>query len=103
MRALRLLVPNHVSDNFPRDSLVVRRSRQLLCIRTHPNPCREASQYTMKFLCMSGSMSIGAIVNLVFNSWKLFSPASVHLNFFPFYVRAVMGPVIFENPSINLR
>jgi hypothetical protein len=51
---------------------------------------------------MSGNVSIGAVVNPVFNSWKLFSHASVHLNSFPFYVRAVMGLAIFENPSINL-
>jgi hypothetical protein len=112
MHALWLLVPNHVLDNFPRVSSFVGRHRQLLyhlapehiliLVRRH-HPCQEASQYTIKLLCMSSSVSIGAVVNWVFNSWKLFSHDSVHLNSFPFYVRDVMGLAIFKNPSINRR
>jgi hypothetical protein len=47
------------------------------CMRTHPNPCREASQYTTKSHWISGKVSTGAVVNLLFNSWKLFSHDSV--------------------------
>lgn len=47
-------------------------------IKTQPNPCREVPQYTTKL----GNVSTEDVVNLLFNSWKHFSYASVHLNSF---------------------
>jgi hypothetical protein len=52
---------------------------------------------------MSGRVSTGAVVNLLLNSWKLFSHDWVQLNFFSFLRNSVMGGAILENPSINLR
>jgi hypothetical protein len=52
---------------------------------------------------MSGRVSTGAVVNLLFNSWKLLSHDSVQLNFFSFLSNSVMGQAILENPSINNR
>jgi hypothetical protein len=52
---------------------------------------------------MSGRVSTGAEVNLLFNSWKHFSHDSVQLNFFSFLSNSVMGWAILENPSINLQ
>jgi hypothetical protein len=48
-------------------------------------------------------VNTGAVVSLLFNSWKLFSQSSDHMLFLSFLVSWVKGVAISDNPSINLQ
>ena len=56
-------------------------------IRTHPNPPRDASQYTIETLVAFGWVIIGAEVSLSFKIWKLISHDSDHSNFTLLWVK----------------
>jgi hypothetical protein len=68
-----------------------------------PNPFPEASLYTTKPSVLEGRVNTGAVVSLLFNSWKLFSHSSDHTHFLFFLVSWVKGVALREEPSINLR
>jgi hypothetical protein len=51
-------------------------------------------------LVPKGRVNTGAVVSLLFNSWKLFSHSSDHTHFLFFLVSWVKGVAIRENPSI---
>jgi hypothetical protein len=54
---------------------------RLSCIRTHPKPVPDASQYTSKGFSMSGYAKTGAEVSRVRNVWKASSHFGVQTNF----------------------
>ena len=49
-----------------------------------------------------GNVRIGAVVNLVFSSWKFASHCSVHTKGTSFLVNLVNGAAILKNPLTNL-
>src|SRR4051812_1863003 len=72
------------------------------CISTPPYPTREASQYKVYPRPRSGTIRLGAVVNLVFSSWNDSSHASVHTNLTSFRVRRVRGEASLAKSCTNL-
>jgi hypothetical protein len=87
------LVASQLSREFTRPS----------CIRTHPIPVPEASQYTSKGLAMSGCASTGDVVSNFFKVLKASSKSLLHTYLLPFFNSSVMGYEILEKFGMNLR
>ena len=71
-------------------------------INTQPKPTLNASQYTKKPWVTFGTVKMGAVVKLFFNSWKFFSQPSDHENLTICLVNLVKGDEIDENPSTKI-
>ena len=91
------------------DTLVLKNWGKYLCycaassshLRGKPMQTRDVA--ILHIPCVSGRINIGDVTKRFFNSWKLASHSSVHLNLVSFFNNSVMGFAIFEKFSMNLR
>jgi hypothetical protein len=73
------------------------------CIRTHPSPLPDASQYTSKGFSISGWAKTGAVVNNTFSCSKALLHLEDQSNIVSFCYNLVMGLTILEKSGMNLR